>query len=79
MTETERVMKSIESYRGLEKNWDSYFGDAISDEVIELAKRVAAMLPAPTTGRWSVVPTADGGIQFESDVEQIECRFYPVT
>lgn len=63
MTKVE-LLERIESFKGLEKGWDSYDGDIVLIETIELAKSVVAILN--DSDEWFVSPCGDGEILFES-------------
>ncbi|MBL4753190.1 MAG: hypothetical protein JKY52_06300 [Flavobacteriales bacterium] len=65
------LKEKIDSFRELERNWDSYDADPISAICIEEANRVNRFLSG--LGLWQlgipihVFPMRDGGIQFEID------------
>lgn len=58
--------KTIEAFRDLKLGWDSYGGREINTEAIEIALRLAPLLPD-----WQPVPRSDGGIQFERGDDEI--------
>jgi hypothetical protein len=48
--------RHIEGFRDLNANWDSYGAEKLTEQTIQLALRVSAMLG----DEWKVIPCADG-------------------
>lgn len=62
----EPILNTINKFRDLLPNWDSYGGRAITPEAIDIALRIAPLLPG-----WQPIPRSDGGIQFERGDDEI--------
>lgn len=71
----------IESFSELEKNWDGYDSDEISNQSIAVANSVLdSISKSIDTNTISVFPMRNGGIQFEiGDYKEIEIFNYEVT
>ena len=71
----DQILKRIDSFSELEKGWlGEGDGEPISKETIELAKKIAKVLPQSSDkdGQWFPAPTSEGSIQFEAGNEEIE-------
>ncbi len=60
------VVKRIEHFRGLEKDWDSYGAEPIPDAVVDLALVVVQRMDGGTHRITWAVPTNDEGIQLDT-------------
>ncbi len=60
------VVKRIEHFRGLEKDWDSYGAEPIPDGVVELALFIMDRLGSTSHRITGACPTNDEGIQLDT-------------
>jgi hypothetical protein len=67
-----RLLRTLDEFRSLPDNWDSYGGDRIADNAIDIARNLIARIvlhPIPPafldTYSLDVMPLASGGVQLE--------------
>jgi len=67
MLTTSPIIDGLGRLAALQPNWDSYGADLIDPEIIRAAREFAQQLPEDMAGPPSVVPIANGSLQFEWD------------
>ena len=65
--------RKIESFRALCANWNSYGCEAFSQESIDAALELEAIIPEEFD---SVVPIAGGGVMFGKNGEDVTIEIY---
>ena len=65
--------QKIESFRALGTNWNSYGCEAFSQESIDAALELAAVIPEAFN---SVMPIADGGVMFGKNGDDVTIEIY---
>ena len=61
------VVKRIEHFRGLKKDWDSYGAEPIPTDVVNLALRLVHQLDSTPHEITGAFPTNDEGIQLDTE------------
>ena len=60
--------EKLESFKTLEKDWDGYDADPISETTINNAKLLLDKLKENNQNGWEVFPINNGNIQIEKDI-----------
>jgi hypothetical protein len=65
MITKQQALERLQTFRGLNRDWDSYGAEPIEPRCIEKAKELIVVLPA---GYWPI-PKVDGGVALERHVD----------